>query len=88
MVADYTVKTGMLGKEGPSALELDRSGLMWLPFFTLEVATAAAATMGFLEWQVVVEMAMAREMGMHGGYRGYSKMMNDEVCIMMDELGQ
>ena len=72
MAAGCTVKTDMLGKEGPSALESDRSGLMWLPFLALEAATAATATMGFLEWQVVVGIAMEREMGMHGGYEKWS----------------
>ncbi len=59
MVADWTVRTDMLGEEGPSALEFGRSGLlvMWLPLLLM------AAAMGFLEWQVVVEMAVAREMG-------------------------
>lgn len=63
MVADWTVRTDMLGEEGegPSGLELGgRSGLL------LKLLETAAA-MGFLGWQVVVvvvvEMAVAREMG-------------------------
>lgn len=48
MVADWTVKTDMLGEEGPSP------PLGW----------STGRLVGFLEWHVAVEIAVAREMGM------------------------
>lgn len=49
-VADWTVKTDMLGEEGPSPLPLD-----W---------NTVRLVGGFLELHVAVEMAVASEMGM------------------------
>lgn len=59
MVADWTVRTDMLGEEGPSPLDGKTVGLFW-PL----VAVAVVGIMGFLEWHVAVEMAVASEMGM------------------------